>query len=269
MRRTLRFLDAPASLPAALATMLLLALGLFGCDNSCVVFVSNPGGGGGTISGSNTSCSLNQLNGNVQLQLANLAAPAPGDETARVTHIFVTIRAIEANSSATAADDSPGWQVLAPKLLAQPIQFDLLVAKGDSSAPADFGDAAVPADAYRQIRLRLVPNQMDATNSALESNSCGNVGFNCIVTSDGDTQPLALRDSSSQIHISSQQLVGGFVRVLPETTTKVKIVFNPQSSLFIRTSGVEEGAADEAMRLVPIFTVESETTDEPSTAANR
>jgi hypothetical protein len=249
--------------------MLLLALGLFGCDNSCVVFVSNPGGDGGTISGSNTSCSLDQLNGNVQLQLATLAAPAPGDETARVAHIFVTIQGIEANSGATAADDSPGWKVLAPKLLAQPMQFDLLATKGDSSATADFGDAAVPVDAYRQIRLRLMPNQTDATNSVLQANSCGSAAFNCIVTSDGNIRPLALSDSSSQIHILSQQVAGGFVSVLPETTTRVKIEFNPQSSLFIPRNGVDEASSDEAVRLVPVFTVESETADEPTTAVNR
>jgi hypothetical protein len=269
MRRANSFARTTAPPQSVFLALLLCSVGLIGCDDSCVVFVSNPGAGGGTLSGSLNSCPLNQANGNVRVQLATLAPTSAGDETTRVEHIFVTIQGIEASPSPAAADDPSDWRELAPKLAAQPMQFDLIATNGDSSAPVAFGDAAVPADAYRQIRLRLMPNQMDATNSVLRANSCGSAAFNCIVTSDGDIQPLALRDGSSQIHISSQQLVGGFVRVLPETTTRVKIEFNPQSSLFIRTSGVKEGAADEAVRLVPIFTVESETADEPSTAANR
>ncbi len=253
---------------SAFLAVLLCSVGLIGCDNSCVVFVSNPGGGGGTLSGSLNSCPLNQANGNVRVQLATLAPPSTSDETPRVKHIFVTIQGIEANPSPTAADDSPDWHALVPKLLAQPMQFDLLADNGDSGAPVAFEDAAVPADAYRQIRLRLAPNHSDATISVLQTNSCGNVGFNCIVTSDGAIRPLTINNGSSQIHISSQQIAGGFVRVLPETTTTLKIEFNPETSLFIRTTAAEEGPADAAVRLVPIFTVESQTADEASTAAN-
>ena len=220
--------------------MLLCSVGLIGCDNSCVVFVSNPGGSGGTLSGSLNSCPLNQVNGNVRVQLATLAPPSTGDETPRVEHIFVTIQGIEASPNPAAADDPSDWRELAPQLVAQPMQFDLLATNGDSSPPVAFEDVAVPADAYRQIRLHLTPNQPEGTSSALQANSCGNVGFNCIVTSDGDVRPLALNNGSSQIRISSQQIAGGFVRVLPETTTTLKIEFKPQSSLFVRTDAITQ-----------------------------
>lgn len=268
MRRAQSFARTIAPPQSAFLAILLCSAGLIGCDNSCFIFVSNPGGGGGTIAGSINGCPLNQVNGNVRVQLATLAAPSTGDETPRVEHIFVTIEGIEANPSPAAADDSADWPELAPQLAAQPMQFDLLAGQGDSSAPVAFADAAVPADAYRQIRLRLTPNQPDGTNSALQANSCGSVGFNCIVTSDGAIRRLALNDGSSQIRISSQQIAGGLVRVLPDTTTTLKIEFNPQSSLFVRTDAMTQEPSEDEVKLVPSFIVESQTADQISAAAN-
>jgi type 1 fimbria pilin len=41
-------------------------------------------------------------------------------------HIYVTIRSVQAHTSATADDNTPGWQELAPQLNTQPMQIDLL-----------------------------------------------------------------------------------------------------------------------------------------------
>lgn len=266
MRRAHTSARAIAPPQSAFLALLLCSAALIGCDNSCVVFVSNPGGG--TIAGSLNSCPLNQLNGNVRLQIASPVEPSTGGEPARVEHIFVTIRGIEANSSPTAAADSPDWQELAPQLANQPAQVDLLAPNADSPAPDTFYDASVPADAYRQIRLRLTPNQPDGTISVLQTNSCGNVGFNCVVTSDGGIRPLALPNGNSEIHISSQQIAGGFVRVLPETTTTLRIEFNPQSSVFTRMNGLTEEPSEDRVQLVPIFGVESQIADQTSAQAN-
>lgn len=267
MRRANSSARTSAPSPSIFLAALLWSVSLIGCDNSCVVFVSNPGGG--PISGSLNSCPLNQVNGNVRLQIVSPVEPSHPGESARVEHIFVTIRGIEANSSPTAADDSPDWKSLAPKLLSQPMQFDVLATAEDSSAPVAFDDASIPADAYRQIRLRLTPNQPDGTNSILQTASCGNVGFNCVVTSDGAIRPLALGNGSSEIHISSEQIAGGFVRVLPETTTTLRIGFNRQSSLFIQTNGLAQQPSEDTVRLVPIFHVDSQIADPTSAGANR
>jgi Domain of unknown function (DUF4382) len=244
--------------------VLLCAAALLGCNNSCVVFVSNPGGGGGTISGSLNSCTLNQAKGSVRPRITTFDTVPTGTTPTRIAHIYVTIKGIEANPSATAADDSPDWQELAPRLVKQPAQIDLLAPRADSPEPDAFDDASVPADAYQQIRLRLMDNQPDATNSVVQANSCGNVGFSCIVTSDGAIRSLALDSGNSQIHISTQQITGGFVRVLPETTTTLRIEFNPQSSVFVRTDGLTQESSENTVQLVPSFSVESQTANEPA-----
>jgi hypothetical protein len=258
MRRAYGLRRAIPASPAVLCAILFPSLVLIGCNNTCVVFISNPGG---TISGNTPTCSLNEAKGNVRVRITSpLALPANG-ESARIQHIYVTLRGVEANPNAIADDDSPDWQELAPKLATQPAQLDLLARSRDTREldPSDY--VAVPANAYRQVRLRLSPNQSDASDPAPEENLCGSLGLNCIVTSDGSVRPLVLDPGPSQIQISSDHIAGGFFRVFPDTSANLEIEFNPQSSRFI--------PADEAVRLVPVFTVESQTPDESTAAAPR
>jgi hypothetical protein len=202
---------------------------------------------------------LNSANGTVRLRVT----PTPSAEATpkSIQHIFVTLRGIEATPSAIPGDDSPNWRQLAPKLASQPEQLDLLAHCADSCEQNTFDDVAVPADAYRQIRLRLSPNQPATDESVPEQNACGSVGFNCVVTADGGIRPLVLDNLSSQFQISSGDISGGFFRVLPDTAINLKIEFNPQSTLIF--------SADDPVRLVPIFTVEPQASSESTAAANR
>jgi hypothetical protein len=160
------------------------------------------------------------------------------------------LRGIEANASAVADDESPDWQELAPKLAAQPVQVDLFAAGGDSCEAGGFESAAVRADAYRQIRLRLAPNETDSTEPILGQNSCGSAGFNCIVTSDGDIRPLVLARDALEIQVTPEHIAGGFFRIVSEASVNLEIDFDPNASQFIPTEGI--------VRMVPVFTVDSQ-----------
>jgi hypothetical protein len=227
-------------------TTLLFCVSSVGCSNYCFVFVSNPGG---SISSTTPSCQLNTATGTVSLSIT--ASPTASTEAAPPTiqHIFVTLRGIEALPSAIPNDDSSDWRELAPKLATQPKQLDLLAHSADSCEAKQntFDDVAVPADAYRQLRLRLSPNQPATGEPVPEENACGSVGFNCVVTSDGGIRPLALDALSSQFQISSDQISGGFFRVLPDTAVNLDIEFNPQASQVF--------PVDEAVRLLPTFAI--------------
>jgi len=244
MRYCCSFWQAIRTSRACFFTTLLFCLCLLGCNNDCFVFVSNPGA---TISTSTPSCQFNTATGTVRLRVtaSPLASTEPGP--ASIQHIFVTLRGVEALPSAIADDDSSAWRELAPKLATQPEQLDLLAHGVASCESSTFDDVAVPADAYRQIRLRLSPNQPETNESAPEENACGSVGFNCVVTSDGGIRPLALDSHTSQFQIPSDHISGGFFRVLPDTPINLDIEFQPQSSLLL--------PAAEAVRLVPAFTV--------------
>jgi Domain of unknown function (DUF4382) len=245
MQRRSCFREANRASRTCFFAALVLCLSLFGCNNYCFVFVSNPGG---SISSSTPSCQLNSATGTVRVRIT--ASPNASTEAtpARIQHIFVTLRGIETIASALADDDSPNWQELAPKLSTQPVQLDLLVRNADARNRSTFADAALPADAYRQIRLRLASNQPLTDQSVPEENACGSVGLNCAVTSDGGVRPLVLDRFSSEFQIPSDHISGGYFRVLPETAVNLDIEFNPQSTLLF--------SGDDPVRLVPVFHVE-------------
>jgi len=229
-------------------TALIFCLSLTGCGDSCFIFVSNPSGG--TIAVGSTTCPPIKATGTVRLRLTSPVRPTAGDWPASIQHIFVTFRGIEANPSATADEDSPDWQELAPNLATQPVQFDLLAHMGDSCAPSTFGDVAVPADEYRQVRLLLSPSHSETNQPVLQENGCGGVGFNCIVRADGGIRPLVLNRQLPQVNIPPDHLAGGFIQILPETTVNLTLEFNPNASLVF--------PAGEAVLLVPVFTVDSQ-----------
>ncbi|MGD0404028.1 MAG: DUF4382 domain-containing protein [Candidatus Acidiferrales bacterium] len=239
---------------------LLFPLALIGCDNSCLLIVSNPGGSIGTISGSGPNCSLNTTTATFRMSVASSLSSA-AEAQPRIQHVFVTLEGIEANPSASAGENSPNWQELAPHLAKEPVQLDLLARPADSCEPNISARVTVPADSYRQLRLRLSPNEAETTDPVLEQNSCGSAGFNCVVTSDGDIKPLVVDRELSQIQISSQQITGGSFRIFPDAPLNLKIEFNPQSSHFIST--------DSAVQLVPVFTADVQSPCESTTVADR
>ncbi len=244
------------------AAVVFLFLDLIGCGDSCVLIVSNPGGGGGTVSGSAPNCSLSTTTGNVRLRITSFLTPSANSDPKCTEHVFVTVRGVEANPNATADDEASGWEELAPKLAMQPKQVDLLAHSADSCATGAFSDVDIPANQYRQIRLRLLANPTEDGDSVLEENSCGRVAFNCVVTHDGSIRPLEMgSEPSTQILISSESIDGGFFRILPETASDLEIKFVPQSSRLI--------PANEVSRLVPVFTAVSQVSCPTEAALNR
>jgi Domain of unknown function (DUF4382) len=254
------FWQAKRTSHAYFFTILLFCLSFVGCNNYCFEFVSNPGGSIST-STNTPSCQLNSANGTVRLRVTAPPTPSAEATPASIEHIFVTLRGIEASPSILPDDDSPDWRELAPKLATQPEQLDLLAHSADSCERSALDDVAIPADAYRQIRLRLSSNQPATDESVPEENACGSMGFNCVVTSDGAIRPLVLDRLSSQFQISSDHISGGFFRVLPDTAVNLEIEFNPQSSRIF--------TADEAVRLVPAFSVEPQASCQSTGAPNQ
>src|ERR1700720_2504320 len=107
--------------------VLLFVVGLAGC-NTCVTFTSNPPTGtlGIVSSDPRPACTLAKMNAAVRLQLAAGPACSSCVGSGEVQHIFISIRGIELNPSATAPNDSPDWRELLPRNFEQkPLQIDL------------------------------------------------------------------------------------------------------------------------------------------------
>jgi hypothetical protein len=152
-------------------------------------------------------------------------------------HVFITIRSVQANPSATAGDNSPGWQELAPQLNSQPVQIDLFALAPNACLLATLGsNKALPAGTYQQIRLLLVPNTGGAILPA--NNACDSQGFNCVVLHDHSIHQLALStDPNTGLKIPPGQIVGGPISVGAGQNVDLNIDFNSCASIVQEATG--------------------------------
>jgi len=196
---------------------------LTGCNNTCFILTSNPPTGTINVKASDPkpTCMLTKANGAVRV-LTRTASPCEScSSSTRIAHLFVSLRGIEVHPSAIADDASPDWQELMRQLPGRPPQFDLVSAT-NRGAPLPLGQvAAIPADAYHQLRLRFVP---EPTNDfGREESACGGVGFNCVVLEDGRTYPLLFDGPPSELRVTLASLAGGFLLIPPESNSNVVI----------------------------------------------
>ena len=153
-------------------------------------------------------------------------------------HVFVTIRSVQAHTSATAGDSSPGWQELAPQLNAAPMQIDLFSLGPNACLLVTLGsNAALPAGSYQQIRLLLVPNS-GATGPLPATNACAGQGFNCVVLHDGSVHELQLSSQANTgLKIPPGQIVGGPISVGAGQSVDLNIDFNACASIVLTGTG--------------------------------
>jgi hypothetical protein len=210
----------------SLAALMVLAAVLVSCSGSGT---STPTAGTGSINVSITdppSCKF--PNGDFQ-------------------HIYVTIRSVQAHTSATADDNSPGWRELAPQLNAQPMQIDLLAAGPNACLLTMLGsNTALPAGTYQQIRLLLVPND-GGSGPVPASNACGGQVFNCAILQDESVNELQLSSQANTgLKIPPGQIEGGPITVGAGQDVDLNIDFNACASI------IEQGNGK--FRLKPVLT---------------
>jgi hypothetical protein len=240
-----RFLrDRPPAAALLIATAL-LCFTLIGCSGDyCITGIFNPTG---IVTGTNNPCVNNKVLGNVSVRIASASVSTDGSMTPNLLHLFVTLQGIEAHPSAMATEESPDWEELAPDLAREPMQIDLLAHPVNSCATHRIPGAAVPAGAYRQIRMRLVPSRPAAGDAVPAASACGELGFHCAVSPNGHIHPLTLVGGATNLRIPPEHISGGFFHVLPDTETQLTIEFNPFAS-FAVPSG-------DTVQLTPIFNV--------------
>jgi hypothetical protein len=178
----------------------------------------------------------------------NVSITDPPSCAGTFDHVYVTIRSVQANISATAGDNSSGWQELAPQLNTQPKQIDLFSAASTTCLLTALGsNTALPAGTYQQIRLLLVAN--DATSGPLPSpNACAGHGFNCVFLSGANT-PTEIELSSQAntgLKIPPGQVMGGPITVAAGKDVDLNIDFNACASIIREGNG--------KFRLKPVLT---------------
>jgi Domain of unknown function (DUF4382) len=228
---------------------LLLCFLLIGCGDTCFVIT---GIFPNTTSTTNPpTCNLGAGNGTITVGI-NSVRPSPvAAMSPNLQHVFITLRGIEANPNSVAAEDSPDWQELAPEFATEPVQIDLMAtaASGVSCASRLTRKSIVRASVYRQLRLRLVPDESVAGEPQPNHNECSGLGFNCVVDTNGHAHALTLKNGAHDFLITSNRITEGSFNVLPDTETDLSIVFDPYSSL--------AAATGDAVQILPVFSAET------------
>jgi uncharacterized protein DUF4382 len=219
-------------------TFLLWLAGLAGCVAVAISVVSCGGGSVATQGGGSGT-------GSITVNLSD--PPICAFPNGSFEHVYVTIRSVQANMSATADDNSPGWQELAPQLNSAPLQIDLFSLASNGCLLQMLGsNTALPAGAYQQIRLLLVPNN-GAMGPLPANNACAGQGFNCVVLNDKSVHELQLSSQSNTgLKIPPGQIVGGPISVGAGQDVDLNIDFNACASI------VEQGNGQ--FRLKPTLT---------------
>jgi hypothetical protein len=229
--------------------VLLFAVWLTSCNNTCFTFISNPPTGtiGIKVSDPKATCGLTSINGAIRVHIDTEPASTSCTEPCQVQHMFVSIRGIELHPSTNPDNDPAEWQELAPHLAKQPLQVDLVRGMVDRSARELLGETVpIPAGVYRRVRLRFVPNHLVSEDQPPEKNACGSTGFNCVVLADGRTQPLLLDDRSPDLLMTLDRDEGVSFFVPPETDTDLAIE--------LKLAWVWFSSADKGMRVLPALT---------------
>jgi len=153
-----------------------------------------------------------------------------------IEHVWVSIRSVEAHTSATADDNSAGWVELTPQLNSSPKQLDLFSLGSNACLLATLGNTSLPAGTYQQIRLLLVPNSGAAGQTP--PSACQGQGFNCVVLHDGSVHQLQLSSQANTgLKIPPGQIVGGPISVGAGQSVDLNIDFNTCASILQEGNG--------------------------------
>ena len=207
---------------------------LAGCANTCFTFTSNPPTGTINVKASdpNPTCTLTTPKGTVHVvtEAGSVCSSCLGSHQLR--HIFISLRGIGVRPGDGADDALRDWWELMPPFASQPRQIDLMGGAEGQSARLLLGNSvAIPAGAYRRVRLQFVPNQPTAEEALPEPNACHGAGFNCVVWEDGRIQPLLLDSVAPELRITSERIAGGSLLVLPDATSNLVLDFRVSLAL--------------------------------------
>ena len=204
--------------------VLLFALALAGCGNSCFLGFSNNGNGVVIIKASNPppSCSLNQANGMVRVIAVKSVVCETCETTDPQEHALLTLRGIQLQS--TDAQDTRAWLEIAPQLAKQPRQVDLTASRPDVLVE----HALIPAGSYRRLRLQFLSGSPAPGQTFPAENSCGDKGWNCLIAAHGHLE--AIRQEDLVMELDGAQHIP--FQLLPDSAVDLQIRLEAFPSAF-------------------------------------
>jgi hypothetical protein len=191
----------------------------------------------GLVAGCGGGSSSTPMSGTGMVVVSISDPPSCKHPNGNFSHVYITVRSVQAHIDANATDGSSGWQELAPQLANQPMQVDLFSEAQTNCVLAQLGSASLPVGSYQQIRLLLVSNSASGT-AVPSTNACAGDGFNCAVLSDGTMYELELSSQDNTgLKILPGQIVGGPIQVVAGQSVDLNIDFNACASIVEQGNG--------------------------------
>ena len=212
---------------AAFSAAMFAGLGLTGCAETCV-FVTVNGGFQIDTTKPASVCGLSQSRGAVTTSIVKSVRCEFCTSSARVEHLYVTLRGVQLHSSTIANQNSPDWLEIAPQLANNPRQMDLI---GHSEPEILLESTAILSGSYRQVRLEFLPDAAKDDGHVLGKNECG-AWRNCIAMGDGSIHPVYWPRDVSELLITGESVEGGTLVVLPGTMMALRISLEPRQLFF-------------------------------------
>ena len=147
--------------------------------------------------------------------------------SSRAQHIFVTLKSIQLHSVFPDPPNYPEWLELAPQLLREPRQIDLL---GDSTPELLVQNAPIPAGTYRELRLQFFPDTPADSDTLPPEYPCGHNRGNCILVADGRVEELHFTGNgdSPELLLPLQYSGSGALSVVPGAAFDLRFKLQPQ-----------------------------------------
>lgn len=152
------------------------------------------------------------------------------------SHIYVTIRDIQASTNADAAAGDASFVDLTPGLSSTPQQVDLLGQANSKCFLAALSvNQQVAAGNYQQVRIFFAP---DSAASRVANNACGASYSNCLVRTDNSLHDLQLPAASAKgFRLSTTQIVNGSLTMNASEQPAVDLNFDTCSSILATADG--------------------------------
>ncbi len=219
------------------AVVLLVCLALTSCGTTCVAGIFTNGTGVVLVKNSTPppACPFSTGMGMMNVAAGKSQICETCTASRRAQHIFVTLKSIQLHSVFPDPPNNPQWLELAPQLLRQPRQIDLLF---DSTPEILVQGAPVPAGTYRELLLQFLPDTPAGPDALTAENSCGQNRRNCMLMADGRVEALHFtgNDDSPELLVPLRYNGSSALAVVPGATVDLQLTLQPQQISAVSSS---------------------------------
>lgn len=211
----------------SIAVVVLACVALTSCGTTCFGGIFTNGTGIIVVNNSPPACPPSAGMGMMNVAIDKPQICEICSVASRAQHIFVTVKSIQLHSVLPDSVDNPEWLELAPQLVREPRQIDLL---SDALPEILVQSAPVRAGTYREVLVQFLPDTPAAPDAPATENSCGHTRRNCMLMADGRVEELRFAGNGDwpEMLLALGYNGSSAVAIVPGATVDLRLTLQPQ-----------------------------------------